>query len=47
MKNEYDKKNQSCNSVCTQTRKQLGKIMLGFILIIIALAWYIISQGIV
>ena len=46
MKNKCDKDDKSCGSNCTQTRVQVGKIMLGFGVVIIGLAWYIISNGI-
>jgi len=45
MKNECDRDDKSCGSTCSETRKQVGKIMLVFGLIIIGLAWYIISEG--
>ena len=37
----------SCTDNCRETRKEVGKIMAVFGLIIIALAWYIISNGII
>lgn len=37
---------QSGESNCSQTRKQVAKIMAVFGLIIIVMAWYIISEGI-
>jgi len=45
MKNECDKNDMSCGSTCSQTRKQVRKIMLGFGVVIIAMMWYILEEG--
>lgn len=45
MKNECDRNDKSCENACSQTRKQVRKIMLGFGLVIITMVWYIIEEG--
>ena len=46
MKKSCDRDDKSCGSTCHETRKQVRKIMLGFAVVIVAMAWYIISEGI-
>ena len=45
MKNKCDRDDQSCRSTCDETRKQVGKVMLIFGVVIVLMAWYIIRQG--
>jgi len=45
MQNECSKEDKSCGNACSQTRKQVGKIMLGFGVVIVGLAGYIIKEG--
>lgn len=46
MDNNCNREDSSCTDNCRNARKQATKIMLPFGLIIIALAWYILSNGI-
>jgi len=46
MNKKCDKDDKSCGSNCEQTRAQVGRIMLAFGVVIIGLAWYILSSGI-
>jgi len=46
MKNECNKDDNSCGNTCDETRKQVGKIMVLFGVVIVFLAWYIVSEGI-
>jgi len=46
MNDKCNKDDQACRSNCNETRVQVGKIMLGFTAVIIGLAWYILSNGI-
>jgi len=45
MKNECNKEDTWCGSACSQTRKEVRKIMLGFGVVIVGLAGYIIKEG--
>ena len=45
MKSRCDKEDKSCGSACDETRKQVGKIMLVFGIIIVIMLWYILSEG--
>lgn len=44
MKNECNGKDKSCGSICNKTRKQVGKIMFVFGIIIAVMAWYIVQE---
>jgi hypothetical protein len=46
MDKNCNREDKSCGDNCTQTRKEVGKIMAVFGLIIAALGYYIISNGI-
>jgi len=46
MKNESKKEDESCASNCSDTRKQVSKIMIGFGIVVFALAYYILSENI-
>jgi hypothetical protein len=46
MENNCNREDRSCGDNCSETRKEVGKIMAVFGLIIAALAYYIISNGI-
>ena len=45
MKNECDKDDKSCGSTCLETRKQVGKMMFVFGIIIVVMVWYILKEG--
>lgn len=46
MSEKCNKDDMFCRSNCSETRVQVGKIMLGFAIVIVGLAWYIVSNGI-
>jgi len=46
MDKNCNREDRSCGDNCRETRKEVGKIMVVFGLIIAALAYYIISNGI-
>jgi len=46
MKKECDREDLSCGNTCSETRKQVAKIMVVFGFVIVSMLWYIISEGI-
>ena len=46
MNDNCKRDNTSGESNCSQTRKQVSKIMAVFGLIVVCMAWYIINEGI-